>query len=227
LNPGLRQREVYLHTDEEQPENNETELHVILHDWNGLLAAGLEHVLGAGARDEVMAGSEQITASTSGDERARWTCAAMDRLDQLAGDYQRFDIVSRCAHVFPQERIVKLRAVYQQNQDVDQVLKVMGEDVYWYEEPVRKGNVLYATKAPFDPQGFEKAETRAEKRKHYCHCSIIKNHLDEMNPTFCHCGAGWYRQLWEGILEKPVRVEMLKSLPLGDDVCQFAIHLPI
>jgi effector-binding domain-containing protein len=226
LNPSLRQREVYLYTDEEQPANNETELHVILHNWNSLLAAGLERVLGAGAREEVMAGSDQITASTGRDARVRWTCAAMDRLDQLADAYQRYDVVSRCAHVFPQERIARLRAVYQQSQDVNQVLKVMAEDVFWYEEPVLKGNVLHVTKNPFDPQGFEKATTRAAKRKSYCHCSIIKNHLDEMNPTFCQCGAGWYRQLWEGILEKPVRIEMVKALTLGDDVCQFAIHLP-
>ncbi len=227
LNPGLRQREIYLQTDDEQPENNETELHVILHDWNDLLAANLERVLGAEARERVMAGSEQITAFSNIDQRARWTCSAMDKLDQLADADQKFDIVSRCAHVFPQERILKLRAVYQQSQDVDQVLKVMGEDTFWYEEPVREGNVLHATKAPYDAQGYEKATTQAAKKKCYCHCNIIKNHLDEMNPTFCQCGAGWYRQLWEGVLQKPVRVELVKSLTRGDDVCQVAIHLPI
>jgi effector-binding domain-containing protein len=227
INPGLRQREIYLQTDDEHPEENETELQVILHSWNDLLAAGLEQVLGPEVRDKVMQGSEQITVESSVGAKVQWTCAAMDRLDQLAHEGQRYDAVSRCAHVFPQERIQKLRAIYAQNQDVDQVLAVMSEDTFWYEEPVREGNVLYVKKNPFDPEGYAKAETEAEKKKCYCHCSLIKNHLGEMNVTFCHCGAGWYRQLWEGILEKPVRVDMLKTLVKGDDVCQFAVHLPI
>ena len=87
---------------------------------------------------------------------------------------------------------------------------------------------LYAPKPGRETRAMlkEKAETAAEKRRAYCHCNMIKNHLDEMNATFCYCGAGWYRQLWEGILERPVRIELVKSLVKGDDVCQVAIHLP-
>lgn len=66
------------------------------------------------------------------------------------------------------------------------------------------------------------------KRKHCCHCPLVRNHLGEgISPTFCYCGSGWYRQQWEGILGKPVKVEILKSLLKGDDICQFAIHLPL
>ncbi len=226
LNPALCQREIYLKVDDEHPEENETELHVVLHSWNDLLAENLERVLGAEARKEVMAGSDQVSAETSMDKRAQWIKSAMDRLDQLAGKEQRYDIVSSCAHIFPRERIDKLRAIYQQSQDVDKVLQTMCEDTFWFEEPIRKGNVIHATKNPFDSEAFKKAKTEAEKRRAYCHCNMIKNHLDEMNVTFCHCGAGWYRQLWEGILEKPVRIELMKSLVKGDDVCQVAIHLP-
>jgi predicted hydrocarbon binding protein len=47
-----------------------------------------------------------------------------------------------------------------------------------------------------------------------------------MSITFCFCGAGWFRQQWEGAIGKPVRIEVVKSVLKGDDVCQFAIHLP-
>jgi predicted hydrocarbon binding protein len=51
---------------------------------------------------------------------------------------------------------------------------------------------------------------------------------EQISPTFCYRGAGWYKQIWEGILEKPVeKVEMLQSVCQGDDVCEFAIRLPI
>jgi predicted hydrocarbon binding protein len=48
-----------------------------------------------------------------------------------------------------------------------------------------------------------------------------------MSRTYCYCGAGWYQQLWDGIMGQPVRVEVLKSILQGDDRCSFAIHLPL
>jgi len=47
-----------------------------------------------------------------------------------------------------------------------------------------------------------------------------------MPPTFCYCGAGWYRQQWEGAVGKPVQIEIVDSLLKGDDRCTFAIRLP-
>jgi predicted hydrocarbon binding protein len=47
-----------------------------------------------------------------------------------------------------------------------------------------------------------------------------------MPTTFCYCGAGWYRQQWEGAMGRPVTVEIVKSVLRGDDACQFAIYLP-
>ena len=48
-----------------------------------------------------------------------------------------------------------------------------------------------------------------------------------MSRTYCYCGAGWYQQLWDGIMGQPVRVEVLKSILQVDDRCSFAIHLPL
>ena len=48
----------------------------------------------------------------------------------------------------------------------------------------------------------------------------------KLSPTYCYCGAGFYKGLWEGILQKPVMVEILESVMKGDDVCKIAIHLP-
>jgi len=49
---------------------------------------------------------------------------------------------------------------------------------------------------------------------------------DEMPETFCYCSAGWPRRLFEGILEMPLKIEVVKALTKGDDYCEFAIHLP-
>jgi predicted hydrocarbon binding protein len=49
---------------------------------------------------------------------------------------------------------------------------------------------------------------------------------DTISPTYCYCGAGFYKGIWEEILQQPVEVEVLKSILNGDDVCTIAIHLP-
>jgi len=114
---GMYEREVYL-VRGQTPEENVTEIQVPLHRWNELLAEGVERVLGAAARDEVMQGVEAITPTCGPDRRAAWLQAAIGRLEALADDDQRFEILSRCAHVFPQERIAHLRAIYRRNHDV-------------------------------------------------------------------------------------------------------------
>ncbi|MGB3905825.1 MAG: GyrI-like domain-containing protein [Anaerolineae bacterium] len=226
LNAENTSREIYLEFHPDSPEENVTEIQVFFVNWEERLAENLKRVLGADAEKEVARGAGKVTLESSGDERVDWVKGAMRRLDELAGEEQRFDILSRCAHIFSQKRIERLKAVYERNGDIDEVLEAMHEDPDWYEGPVREGAIIYVTKVPRNPEGYEAATNEAEKRMHYCHCAIARRSPDEVPPTFCYCGAGWYRQIWEGILGEPVRVEILKSLTGGDDTCEFAIHLP-
>lgn len=226
-------REIY--SDSNDPQGNEIELQFVLHNWDGLLGRNLERVVGDKVRQKVMQGSDELVLASTVDERFRWVKGAMERLDNLADKDQKYDIVSSCAHVFPWSQIEKLKAVYESArartddplEAVDAVIEFMDQDPGWGQRPLRQGNVIYSSKAPRDPQGHEKAKDEAEKRKAYCFCPLVRNHLDEGMPiTFCYCGAGWYRQQWEGAVGKPVQIEIVKSVLQGDDVCQFAIHLP-
>jgi hypothetical protein len=228
---SLFRREIYRTLDEAHPENNVTEVQVVLHEWDRLLAEGAEKVLGGEVRRRLMEGIESITPASSFENYTAWIQGAIARLDALTDDEQKkCQVVSHCAHVFPQERIEHLRDVYQRGQ-FDDILREMYSDNFWYEKPVRRGNVLYMRKNPFDPEGYEKAATLAERRKAYCHCSFVHPYLDEipskLSPTFCFCGAGWYRRLWEGILGQPVRIEHVETLLKGNDVCTLTIALPL
>jgi len=221
-------REIALKFDPDNPEDNVIEIQAVLHKWDARFAKNLDRVLGSDARTAIMQDSERLfTLESTIDERAKWIKAAMERLTELAGEDQRYEVLSCCAHDFSKKRIAKLRGIYEESGDIDEVIKAMHEDPAWYEKPRREGNVIYVTKVPFDSKNYEKATDKDEKRKHYCHCAMVRNHLDNgISPTFCYCGSGWYRQQWEGILRKPVRVKILKSLVRGDDTCEFAIHLP-
>jgi hypothetical protein len=227
---ALFRREIFRVLDPAAPDKNVTEVQVILHEWEHLFAEGAEKILGVQARQRLMLGIESITPETSFDDYAAWIRAAIERLDMLTGDEQKKClVVSHCAHVFPQERIDHLRAIYE-NGEFDDILREMYTDDFWYEKPVRRGNVIYMRKNPFNPEGYEKAVTPAERRKAYCHCPFVRPYLDEnpaaLSPTFCYCGAGWYRRLWEGILSLPVRIEHVETLLRGNDQCTLSITLP-
>jgi effector-binding domain-containing protein len=225
-------REVYL--DANNPQGNEIEVQFVLHDWVGLLGRHVNRVLGGVAAQEVMEGSEALSVESAVEERFCWVKGALESLDGVADEPQRYDAVSGCAHVFPAGQIEKLRQAYENAlartddplQAVDAVLDFMATDPCWGERPRREGRVIYSSKKPRDAQAFAAATSPAERRKAACFCPIIRNQLDEGMPlTFCYCGAGWYRRQWEGATGKPVRIEVVESLLKGDERCTFAIHL--
>jgi effector-binding domain-containing protein len=225
-------REIYLSLDPEHPENDVIEVQVLRHEWDQYLADGVEQVLGSTARQQVMAGIEAITDESSAEAYREWIHAAMRRLDTLTDDAEKkYQIVSCCAHVFPQERIDLLRRLYEQRYEIDDVLRAMYQDPDWYEDPVRKGSQLHMRKVPYDPEAYQKASTPAERRQAYCHCNFVRPYLDEaparISSTFCWCGAGWYRRLWEGILGQPILVEHVETLIKGNDQCTLIITLPL
>jgi hypothetical protein len=86
-------------------------------------------------------------------------------------------------------------------------------------------------KVPYDPEGYEQGATPVERRKAYCHCAFVRPYLDQvparMSPTFCWCGSGWYRRLWEGILGQPIKIDHVETLLKGHDQCTLTITLPL
>jgi len=60
---------------------------------------------------------------------------------------------------------------------------------------------------------------------HRCYCGSVSKTKTAFSPSYCYCSCGWYKQLFETILERPARVELLSSIIQGDDACRFKIHL--
>lgn len=208
---------------------------LLLPRWLDRLADGLDRFAGETVRRQVMKGSEGLTLGSSPREKAEWVKGAMKRLDAAVGEEEtRKTIVTGCAHRFPAWRIEQMRAEFERLGNIDELLVLMRLDqsvdgLSWYEYPERVGNTLYQAKNPYDPEKYVQATDKAERRAYYCHCGLIRAAIqagDPVSGTHCYCGAAWPKQLWEGILGKPVRVEIAQSVLQGDDCCRFAIHLP-
>ncbi len=213
----------------------EIEVLMVLHPWKDLFDHHLDRVMGGVVRDAVMEGGDRIFLESTTSERFAWTKTAVDRLDQVADDFQCYEVLSSCSHVFPREQAEKLRAVYLDayerkpdvHKAVDAVIAFMKEDPGWRQKVVREGSIVYTTKNPSNPEAYARAETDLEKKQAYCFCPIVSAYIDEgMSPTFCYCSAGFERKQWEVALGKAVRIDIVQSLLKGDSQCQFAIHLP-
>jgi effector-binding domain-containing protein len=210
------------------------EVQFVLHDWAGLFKKHLARVVGEEAAETIYGEMAAITIDTPLETRHRLTLEAVKRLAKESDQFDTYDVVSSCAHVFPDSQTAKLNHAYQEVvaeggnkiEAIDAVLAFMESDTGWQGEIYRDGEVIYTAKNPRDPAAYEAAETDAERRKAYCFCLLIRSHLEEdIPPEFCYCGAGWYRKQWEDATGKPVSIEIVRSLTKGDDRCQYAITI--
>ena len=196
--------------------------------WNERFSESLRRYAGETVMEQVMEGAEALDNLEDPRRRAVWIQGAMARLEALVPtENTRREIMAGAGCVFPQERIDQMRAEYQRVGDVDALLEIMRRDPdRYYAQPERRGNAVYVAKKPFDAEAFAKAATQEEKRRAYCHCPLVRDVDADIPPLFCYCGSGWYKRLWQGILERPVEVTTERCLWDGDEECLFEVRLP-
>ena len=220
-------REVFLHWDITRPEDAVVEIQAILHDWTQRYTSTLDKVLGSKVKDEVLAPMSSLDIDSSAEVRHKALCKSLSILEEKATSSQQFDILSYCAHVYPVELIPPMRDLFKSTGSVDAVIEEMkSKGGYYPKLQRREGSIIYSEKGPANPKAYNEAKTDAERRRAYCFCPLIRDGLDETPKTFCNCSAGWPKQIWEGVLERPLKVDIVRSLTKGDDTCEFAIHLP-
>ena len=212
------------------------EARLVIHPWENLFRRNLVETMGEKEANRIFKSWESLPACGDLNTRFHGVKEAMEKLEKSADEYTRYQALSACAHVFPDEQIQKLKRVFQKvmaengslPDAVDAVIKFMDQDPGWAEGARREGNIIYTAKGPRDKQAYENATTPEEKAAAACFCPIIRKKLNEGMPvSYCYCGAGWYRQQWEGATGLPVKVEILSSLLNGDEECRFAVHLPL
>ncbi|MFW9832371.1 MAG: GyrI-like domain-containing protein [Candidatus Thorarchaeota archaeon] len=220
-------REVYHQLDLDNPEKTVIEIQTVLHDWAQRYAAKLETVLGTKVKEEVLAPLSDLNIDSPVGVRQRALCDSIGILETYTDDDQQYEILSYCAHIFPVELIPAMRELFIETDSIDIVIDAMLKIGGYYPKKMRReGSIIYSEKSPANPAAFKAAKTDAEKRRAYCFCPLIRDCLDETPEAFCNCSAGWPKQLWEGILDQPLKIEIVQSLTKGDDRCEFAIHLP-
>jgi hypothetical protein len=94
---------------------------------------------------------------------------------------------------------------------------------------VHQDDRIIVEKVPFDPPRYYAEGSLRMRRYYYCHCplvrSAIRNDWPKVSSTFCYCSAGFLKAAWDTILDRPVEVEVLKSVLDGGQKCLFSIRI--
>jgi len=203
--------------------------------WLERFAKNIADTASESVKKKVMKDKEKLGTHPTPSQRAEWIKGAMERLNALVDEETMKQIMTdTCPHIYPKKRIEKLKRLYKQLGSIDKLLEIMYNDksyggTSYYDCPQRRRDTIYITKVPCNPRSHQKAQTEIERKLAYCHCSWARAALrthERVSPLFCYCSASWDKQLWEGILEKTVKVEIVRSLLKGDDQCVHAFHLP-
>ena len=183
-------------------------------------------------------------------ENIGWSKQLMDILNKELTEDEVIDVMCSCACLAPKNYLKILREEYTKTKDIEHVHKLLQlyfeKSITTYKDLSNKqlkyivdhdmgmagklkGNTITAVKIPKDFHEYFQTDDRAKKRYHYCHCPRIRKALksDEkpVDKNYCYCGAGFYKDIWEFILQRPVKVRLVESLMQGDDMCKIKIYI--
>jgi hypothetical protein len=220
--------------------------------WRDRFSRAIEGVAGLQARDRIMQGAEALPATSPPDEIIAWSCAAMERLDATVAERGRRAIMTACACRYPTAGLEEIRGAYVATGDVTVAHRMLQERFTsflreglglsatsiaeivgrgWGLAGILAGRRIIATKIPKSGNllAYLREDDPVRRRELYCHCPRIRGILAtdaELSATYCYCGAGFYKSIWETILQEPVEVELLETVLAGGDACRIAIDLP-
>ena len=171
--------------------------------WLAKLARCLDEVAGEEIRQGVTQGSEHLSSASSRQEVLDWTRDAMARLDRMLSDEDRQAVLLGCACQYPKSGLQPMRAKY---------AEIVSRG--WGAAGVLQDGTIIATKIPKSDNLLQylREEDPVKKRQHYCHCPRIRAVLmtgATISPTYCYCGAGFYKGIWEEILQRFPVIEVV------------------
>ena len=183
-------------------------------------------------------------------ENIEWSAQLIDRLNNELTEDEVVVVMSGCACRAPKDYLKILQQEYATTKDLKHVHKLLQR---YFEQKIKtyknlnddqlayliehnmgmagklEENVITAVKIPKEFHKYFLTKNPTEKRYHYCHCPRIRESFKQtekpLDKNYCYCGAGFYRDIWEFILQRPVQVELVESLLQGDEQCKIKIYL--
>jgi predicted hydrocarbon binding protein len=179
----------------------------------------VERIAGKTISKKFMQDSENLTKASSKDKIALWVKDAINRLDSSVNQVICNEIMESCGRNCASINKRVIESTKKRRREFKDIETFLEAEVNKPMKGTRlhlDGNILYQY---YTPQSFT-----PQMR---CYCSLLRGLPKdaEVSLTYCHCSKAFIQKLWESVLEKPVKVELLQSVVSGDSECKFAIHL--
>lgn len=220
--------------------------------WNGRLSENLERVCGPEVRDRVMEGADRLDEDSEPEQATAWTIDALCRMRELLTAEKIYEVMTGCACRYPTGKLMRARAAYAKRGSIEDA---MAELRLQLEQSLRdgmliepgivdwilehgwgvagrlEGRSILVTKIPKSGnlRQYMTEGDPGKQRELYCHCPRVRDTVPadiHVPRDYCLCGAGFYRHIWETILGREVRVDVLETVCSGGSRCSFCIHLP-
>jgi predicted hydrocarbon binding protein len=159
----------------------------------------------AKVREELTHTAAEFNTAKTPLQKARCVKALMDVMDQDVDAKKRIAIMEACGRsCIGKSTLKKAQKLQQQAADFDELLTLLNENQIGGGHLRRQGSVILAS--------YDR-----------CYCGSVSHTKEAFSDTYCHCSCGWYRELFETILDITVEVELLGSIIQGDKQCTFRI----
>ncbi|UCG44804.1 MAG: hypothetical protein JSV58_05265 [Candidatus Bathyarchaeota archaeon] len=215
--------------------------------------------IGENGRNEIFDGINLPPLGTDPKDKPRIVKKVMERLEATLDKEALREIMSSGLDVGPREWYLPMRKKFLKAKSIDDFLagkhdeaiksleKHLKENSMFFAQEVdkevidfvrnnpevmggvRRGNIIYETKIPYQTKKYLQEEDETLKRYYACHCGWVREAIRsglEISPNFCYCSAGYHKRPWDIIFDQPVKVEVLETVLDGGLVCRFAIHIP-
>lgn len=224
------------------------------------ISARLESLVDEETMKRVFNGVEMPPLGSPPEDVPYVTQRLMERLqEELTPEVYR-RVLAGNHHRIPLEAFDGLRKLYEESGSVDEFLKGrheravavleehLAEGKVWYEQEitprvvefvrgnqemlggVRRGDRIYFTKIPYDPDAYLGEDDPLMKRYHACHCPLARSSIitgePDVSPEWCYCSGGYGKLPFETVFGKELEVELLESVLAGDPRCRFSVTIP-
>jgi hypothetical protein len=220
--------------------------------WIGKYTGQVENKLSPDKSNHILEGKDGLTENSTESDITEWVRNSITKLNKTVSQKDMIEIMTSCSCNYPRSELSKLRELYARNGDTDEIHDLLlekfrnfllntleldnssAEEILnkgWGLAGIKNGNRIIATKIP--KSGYLKdylnESDLQKKREYYCHCPLIRDLVksgSKIPDLYCYCGAGFYKAIWEEIIQKEVTIKLIKSIFKGNDVCSFEIILP-
>jgi hypothetical protein len=209
------------------------------------LALALEEAVGKELAAEIVGDAQGITSSATPSRKAKWFSGFMERMAAHLDEDAQAAIMRGGCCPYRKDWIEDYRKLYAQTYSIDLLLEAMREHTRamidrsldpdlmekvqfypFYHSPVRSGSTISIYGFPYHVRDYLQELDPIKRRRHACHCGWISASKENYPLSYCACGTGFYKQVWEGILGQAVEIRPVRSVMHGDDHCQFDVILP-